>query len=192
MMGSTLPFPLHRGRPRAHGRPAPSIAERYARASGYLERVRETRAAMVARAPRARRRRRRDRRARGRAGTSSARAERALATPLIECHAHVLPDGALARFPDGGDPRYVTAERRVLGRMLEAHDACGVTHALVSDSFYMESAAAALPGWSPADRARLFNDALAALIARHPDRLSAWAAWTRSRASRPRGSSSAW
>jgi len=29
--------------------------------------------------------------------------------------------------------------------MLEAHDACGVTHALVSDSFYMESAAAALP-----------------------------------------------
>ena len=62
-----------------------------------------------------------------RSGTSSARAELTLATPLIECHAHVLPDGALARFPDGGDPRYVTAERRVLGRMLEAHDACGVT-----------------------------------------------------------------
>ena len=106
-----------------------------------------------------------------RSGTSSARAERTLATPLIECHAHVLPDGALARFPDGGDPRYVTAERRVLGRMLEAHDACGVTHALVSDSFYMESAAVALPAWSPADRARLYNDTLAALVARHPERL---------------------
>ena len=106
-----------------------------------------------------------------RSGTSSARAELTLATPLIECHAHVLPDGALARFPDGGDPRYVTAERRVLGRMLEAHDACGVTHALVSDSFYMESAAAALPAWSPADRAHLYNDTLAALVARHPERL---------------------
>ena len=97
-----------------------------------------------------------------RSGTSSARAELPLTTPLIECHAHVLPDEALARFPDGGHPRYVAAERRVLPRMLEAHDACGVTHALVSDSFYMASAAAALPAWSPADRARLYNDSLAA------------------------------
>jgi len=59
----------------------------------------------------------------------------------------------------------------VLGRMLEAQEAAGVTHALVSDSFFMESAAAALPAWSPADRARLYNDALAALIARYPGRL---------------------
>ena len=78
----------------------------------------------------------------------------------------------LARFPDGGDARYVTAERRVLGRMLEAQEAAGVTHALVSDSFFMESAADALPAWSPPDRARLYNDALAALVARHPGRLS--------------------
>ncbi len=39
--------------------------------------------------------------------------------------------------------------------MLEAHDACGVTHALVSDSFYMESAAARelerMVGVSPSD-----------------------------------------
>ena len=45
--------------------------------------------------------------------------------PLIECHAHVLPDAALARFPDAGSSRYVTAERRVLSRMLEAQDAQG-------------------------------------------------------------------
>ena len=59
----------------------------------------------------------------------------------------------------------------MLSRMLEAQAAAGVTHALVSDSFFMESAAAALPSWSPLDRARLYNDALAALIARHPGRL---------------------
>ena len=43
----------------------------------------------------------------------------------------------------------------MLSRMLEAQ-AAGITHALVSDSFFMESAAAALPSWSPLDRARLF------------------------------------
>jgi aminocarboxymuconate-semialdehyde decarboxylase len=91
--------------------------------------------------------------------------------PLIECHAHVLPDAALARFPGGDSPRFVTAERRVLARMLEAHDANEVTHALVSDSFYMETSAEELPGWSAADRARLYNDSLAALIARHRGRL---------------------
>lgn len=91
--------------------------------------------------------------------------------PLIECHAHVLPDAALARFPDGTSARYVTAERRVLGRMLEAHDAHGVTHALVSDSFFMESAAEELPSWASTDRARLYNDHLADLLARHPGRL---------------------
>jgi len=52
----------------------------------------------------------------------------------------------------------------VLARMLEAQ-AAGITHALVSDSFFMESAAAALLSWSPLDRTRLYNDALAALIA---------------------------
>ena len=92
--------------------------------------------------------------------------------PLIECHAHVLPDAVLARFPDPGSPRYVTAERRVLSRMLEAQDAEGITHALVSDSFFMETSAEALPSWPSIDRARLYNDALAALLARHPRRLA--------------------
>ena len=64
--------------------------------------------------------------------------------PLVECHAHVLPDSALARFPDAGSPRYVTAERRVLRRMLDAQDAQGITHALVSDSFFMETSMARL------------------------------------------------
>ena len=91
--------------------------------------------------------------------------------PLIECHAHVLPDAALARFPDAGSPRYVTAERRVLSRMLEAQDAQGFTLALVSDSFFMETSAEALPSWSSTDRARLYNDELASLLARHPTRL---------------------
>ena len=57
----------------------------------------------------------------------------------------------------------------MLGRMVEAQEAAGVTHALVSDSFFMESAAAALPVWSAPDRARLYNDTLAALVARHPE-----------------------
>lgn len=91
--------------------------------------------------------------------------------PLIECHAHVLPDAALARFPGGDSPRFVTAERRVLARMLEAHDANGVTHALLSDSFFMETSAEELPVWSGTDRARLYNDSLAALLARHRGRL---------------------
>ena len=91
--------------------------------------------------------------------------------PLIECHAHVLPDAALARFPGGDSARFVTAERRVLARMLEAHDASEVTHALLSDSFYMETSAEELPAWSALDRARLYNDSLAALIARHRGRL---------------------
>lgn len=64
--------------------------------------------------------------------------------PLIECHAHVLPDTALARFPDAGSPRYVTAERRVLSRMLEAQDAQGITHALVSDSFFLRRAVSSI------------------------------------------------
>ena len=41
--------------------------------------------------------------------------------------------------------------------MLEAQAAGGVTHALLSDSFYMASAAEALPSWSAVDRARLYN-----------------------------------
>ncbi len=59
----------------------------------------------------------------------------------------------------------------MLGRMLEAQEAAGVTRALVSDSFFTESAAVALPAWSPPDRARLCNAALAALLARYPGRL---------------------
>lgn len=90
---------------------------------------------------------------------------------LIDCHAHVLPDRALRRFPEAASPRYVTAESRVLGRMLDEHDRVGVTHAVVSDSFYMESARDALPTWSASDRARLFNDGMAELVGRHPRRL---------------------
>lgn len=85
---------------------------------------------------------------------------------LIDCHAHILPDAALRRFPDGDSPKYVTAEARVLRRILDEHDRVGVTHAVVSDSFYMESARDALPGWSAADRARLFNDGMADLVGR--------------------------
>jgi predicted TIM-barrel fold metal-dependent hydrolase len=83
----------------------------------------------------------------------------------------VLPDAVVRRFPGGDHPRYVTAEGRVLARMLAAHEAHGVTHALVSDSFFMEVAAEALPAWTPRDRARLFNDELARLVSRHPGRL---------------------
>ena len=143
MMGSTLAFARTAAERARTGDPRLSIEERYAgrealsRAGAPGRRARWSRPGSSS--PRTWTR---WWRARARSGTSSVRAELALATSLIECHAHVLPDGALARFPDGGDPRYVTAERRVLGRMLEAHDACGVTHALVSDSFYMESAAA--------------------------------------------------
>lgn len=90
---------------------------------------------------------------------------------IVECHAHVLPDAVLARFPGGASPRYVTAERMVLGPMLEAQAAVGITHTLVSDSFYVETAAEELPAWSPGDRARLFNDGLAELVGRYPGRL---------------------
>jgi predicted TIM-barrel fold metal-dependent hydrolase len=90
---------------------------------------------------------------------------------LVDCHAHVLPDAALARFPNGASPRYVTAERTVLGRMLEAQEQAGISHALVSDSFYVESAREELPEWSPTDRVKLYNDALAELVGRYPGRL---------------------
>jgi aminocarboxymuconate-semialdehyde decarboxylase len=90
---------------------------------------------------------------------------------LIDCHAHVLPDAAVRRFPDAASPRYVTAESRVLGRMLEEHDRVGVSHAVVSDSFYLEHAREALPDWPAVDRARLFNDGIAELVGRHPGRL---------------------
>jgi aminocarboxymuconate-semialdehyde decarboxylase len=90
---------------------------------------------------------------------------------LIDCHAHILPDAALRRFPIPDNPAYVTAEPRALGRMVEEHDRHGVTHAVVSDSFYMESSRDALPSWSAADRARLFNDGLAELVGRHAGRL---------------------
>jgi predicted TIM-barrel fold metal-dependent hydrolase len=58
----------------------------------------------------------------------------------------------------------------VLARLLAAHAAHGVTHALISDSFFMEVAAEALPAFTPIDRARLFNDELARFVARHPGR----------------------
>ncbi len=90
---------------------------------------------------------------------------------LIDCHAHVLPEYALRRFPDPDSPRYVTAEPVALGRMLAEHDRVGVTHAVVSDSFYMESARDALPSWTTLDRARLFNDGMAELVGRHAGRL---------------------
>jgi aminocarboxymuconate-semialdehyde decarboxylase len=90
---------------------------------------------------------------------------------LIDCHAHVVPDAAMRRFPEPDHPRYVTAEAGVLSRMLEAHDRAGITHAVVSDSFFMENARDALPTWSSADRARLFNDGMADLIGQHGGRL---------------------
>jgi aminocarboxymuconate-semialdehyde decarboxylase len=90
---------------------------------------------------------------------------------LIDCHAHVIPSAALRRFPEPDHLRYVTAERIALQRMLDEHDRVGVTHAVVSDSFYMESARDALPDWSAADRARLFNDGMVELTARYPGRL---------------------
>lgn len=90
---------------------------------------------------------------------------------LIDCHAHVIPGAALRRFPEPAHPRYVTAEAAALQRMLDEHDRVGVTHAVVSDSFYMESARDALPAWSPEDRARLFNDGMVELTGRYPGRL---------------------
>src|SRR5215207_11701154 len=93
------------------------------------------------------------------------------APTLIDCHAHVVPDAAMRRFPDPTHPRYVTAEPVALQRMLDEHDRVGVTHAVVSDSFYMESARDALPGWSAVDRARLFNDGMVELTGRYPGRL---------------------
>jgi aminocarboxymuconate-semialdehyde decarboxylase len=77
----------------------------------------------------------------------------------------------MRRFPEPDHPRYVTAEPVALQRMLDEHDRVGVTHAIVSDSFYMESARDALPDWLPLDRARLFNEGMAALCARYPGRL---------------------
>jgi predicted TIM-barrel fold metal-dependent hydrolase len=90
---------------------------------------------------------------------------------LIDCHAHIIPAQALRRFPDPERPAYVTAEPRALQRMLAEHDRVGVTHAVVSDSFYMESARDALPEWSVLDRARLFNDGMVELVSRYPGRL---------------------
>lgn len=90
---------------------------------------------------------------------------------LIDCHAHVIPSAALRRFPDAEHPRYVTAEPVALQRMLDEHDRVGVTHAVISDSFFMESARDALPDWLPLDRARLFNEGMADLVGRYPGRL---------------------
>ena len=91
--------------------------------------------------------------------------------PLIDCHAHVVPAQTLARFPNPASPAYVTAEAVALQRMLDEHDRVGVTHAVVSDSFYMESARDALPAWSSVDRAKSFNDGMVALTGRYPGRL---------------------
>jgi len=89
---------------------------------------------------------------------------------LIDCHTHVVPALAMQRFPEPDHPRYVTAEARVLQRLLAAHEAAGITHAIVSDSFWMESSRDALPDWSSVDRARLFNDAMVELVERYQGR----------------------
>jgi len=91
-------------------------------------------------------------------------------SPLIDCHAHIIPEQALRRFPDPSKPAYVTAEPVALQRMLDEHDRVGITHAVVSDSFFMESARDALPDWSGVDRAKLFNDGMVELVGRHPGR----------------------
>jgi aminocarboxymuconate-semialdehyde decarboxylase len=90
---------------------------------------------------------------------------------LIDCHAHIIPARALRRFPDPEKPAYVTAEPRALQRMLDEHDRVGITHAVVSDSFYMESSRDALPEWTALDRAKLFNDGMVELVGRFPERL---------------------
>jgi aminocarboxymuconate-semialdehyde decarboxylase len=77
----------------------------------------------------------------------------------------------MRRFPESTHPRYVTAEAVALQRMLDEHDRVGVTHAAVSDSFYMETSRDALPAWSAEDRARLFNDGMVELCGRYPGRL---------------------
>jgi predicted TIM-barrel fold metal-dependent hydrolase len=89
---------------------------------------------------------------------------------LVDCHAHIVPEQALRRFPEPDHPRYVTAEPRVLARLLDEHGRVGITHAVISDSFYMEMSRDALPSWSSADRARLFNDGMAELMSRHRGR----------------------
>jgi predicted TIM-barrel fold metal-dependent hydrolase len=89
---------------------------------------------------------------------------------LIDCHAHIIPGQALRRFPDPGKPAYVTAESVALQRMLDEHDRVGITHAVVSDSFFMESSRDALPAWSSVDRAKLFNDGMVELVGRYPGR----------------------
>jgi len=89
---------------------------------------------------------------------------------IVDCHSHIVPDGVLARLPGGDSPGFVTAERAVLGRMLEAQEEAGITHAVVSDSFFMENSADELPTWDSTDRARLYNDGLAELVARFPGR----------------------
>src|SRR5918993_178863 len=89
---------------------------------------------------------------------------------LIDCHAHITPAPTLRRLPEPGSPRYVTAEPVALRRMLDEHARVGVTHAVVSDSFYMESARDALPNWSTLDRAKLFNDGMVELVERYPRR----------------------
>ena len=86
---------------------------------------------------------------------------------LVDCHAHVIPEQALRQFPDPGKPAYVTAEPVALQRMLDEHDRVGITHAVVSDSFFMESSRDALPAWSSVDRAKLFNDAMVELVGRY-------------------------
>jgi aminocarboxymuconate-semialdehyde decarboxylase len=91
-------------------------------------------------------------------------------SPLVDCHAHIIPERALRRFPDPAKPAYVTAEPVALQRMLDEHDRVGITHAVVSDSFFMESAREALPSWSSVDRARLFNDSMVELVGRYPRR----------------------
>ena len=83
---------------------------------------------------------------------------------LVDCHAHIIPEQALRQFPDPGKPAYVTAEPVALQRMLDEHDRVGITHAVVSDSFFMESSRDALPDWSSVDRAKLFNDGMVELV----------------------------
>src|SRR3954447_26938396 len=90
---------------------------------------------------------------------------------LIDCHAHVIPSAALRPFPEPTHPRYVTAEAVALQRMLDEHDRVGVTHAVLSDSFYMETSRDALPAWTAEDRAKLFNDGMVELCGRYPGRL---------------------
>ena len=101
---------------------------------------------------------------------------------LIDCHAHSSRSRRCGASRTPSKPPYVTAEPVALRRMLDEHDRVGITHAVVSDSFFMESARDALPAWSSVDRASSSTTAWSSWSGGTPGGSSGWAASTRSAA----------